>query len=153
MIALFLILFVLGVLGMGVVVVNKVPKVLATPRDVVNDYFEESANRYHVSVFRWRVALKEGRYLGPFYSFLVRFLRRLQVWAMRVERRSSTLMQTVNQKNEELKLQKLKEQDPHYWDDLKVGQGTATPPPTTSTKNDIIAPSDKPGSENLGPRT
>ena len=114
MIVIFSGVFILSIIVAASIIVRKIPLVLGTPRDVVNDYFEESSNRFHIRVLRARTWIKNGAYWDPFMSLVARFLRRMRVWSLRFERYSSALLQLVNQKTETRKLQRLQEAHPNY---------------------------------------
>ena len=124
--------FILSIIVAALIIVRKIPLVLSTPRDVVNDYFEESSSRFHIRVLRAKTWVKSGAYWDPFMGLVARFLRRIRVWSLKLDRYSSALLQSVNKKTETRKLQRLQEADPNYWDGLKSDRASDKPKEETT---------------------
>ncbi len=132
MIVIFSGVFILSIIVAASIIVRKIPLVLGTPREVVNDYFEESSDRFHIRVLRARTWVKNGAYWDPFMTLSARFLRRIHVWSLKLNRYSSVLLQSVNKKTETRKLQRLQKANPHYWDGLKSDRASDKPKDKTT---------------------
>ena len=128
MFILFLFLFIIGVVGIAVIVARKIPLVLQTPRDVVNDYFLLGSSRMHVRLLRIRAWIRQGAYWDPFLTFLARTLRWLRVGLLKLDRYSFSLQQTIKEKSEERKtVRREQETNLTYWEELKPDQPKETP--------------------------
>lgn len=114
-----LFLFIASALGMGVIVVRKIPLVLATPREMVNDYFDQSSSRISVRMLRARSWIRQGSYWDPMLKALLRIVGHLRIWLLRFDRYLFNVYQTVNKKTEARKTTNPQKNNPLYWDDLK----------------------------------
>ena len=115
----FSLLFIASEAGIGVIITRKIPLVLETPREVVNDYFDQGSSRMHVRVLRIRSWIKQGAYWDPLLAFSARALRWLRVVLLKLDQYSFSLLQNVKEKSEERKLLQTREADPKYWEELK----------------------------------
>lgn len=123
----FAILFVIGVVGIAVILTRKVPLVLGTPRQVVNDYFDQESARIHIRLLRVKRWFQDGEYWDPILFLLIRMLRMVRILALKLDRISFDWLQVLQehyeiQKNggaaEEPEVAALSEK-PKYWDELK----------------------------------
>ena len=119
MIYFYLLIFSVSVLGIAVIFVRKIPLVLDTPRDMVNDYFLRSSQRLSVRALRLRAWFREGAYLGPTLAFLLRIVKHLRTWLLYLDRYLFQLAHTVNKKADMRKTTTNQENDPHYWDGIR----------------------------------
>lgn len=123
-----LILFVVGVVGASLVITRKIPMVLATPRQVIDDYFDQGSARLHVRVLRIKAWIKEGEYWDPIFYISLRALRWVRIGLLRLERVLFNLIQFLNARYEAHKNGTTHEHEPvaeethpgsEYWDELK----------------------------------
>ncbi|OHA01477.1 MAG: hypothetical protein A3C11_02530 [Candidatus Sungbacteria bacterium RIFCSPHIGHO2_02_FULL_49_12] len=119
MLLVLLLLFIASALGTGVIVVRKIPLVVATPREMVNDYFDQSSSRISIRMLRARSWIRQGSYWDPMLKALLRIVGHLRIWLLRLDRYLSHLYQSVNKKAEARKAASSQENNPLYWDDLK----------------------------------
>ena len=115
----FSLLFIASAAGIGVIITRKIPLVLETPREVVNDYFDQGSSRMHVRVLRIRSWIKQGAYWDPLLAFSARALRWLRVVLLKLDQYSFSLLQNVKEKSEERKEKQALESDPRYWEELR----------------------------------
>lgn len=119
------ILFACSVVAMAFIIVRKVPYVLATPRQVIDDYFTQSSSRFYVRMLRVRSWFRRGGYWDQLLALSVRALKTFTESLRRLEFLSSSLMKAASQKSAERKMQALEEADTRYWEELKVPQAPA----------------------------
>lgn len=124
-----LVLFIIGVVGVSLVITRKIPMVLATPRQVIDDYFDQGSARLHVRVLRIKAWIKEGEYWDPIFYVSLRALRWVRIGLLRLERVLFNLIQFLNTRYEAHKNGATHEQEtiaeetspsPEYWDELKA---------------------------------
>ncbi|MBI2097098.1 MAG: hypothetical protein HYT40_03060 [Candidatus Sungbacteria bacterium] len=120
MIIIFAAIFFLSVIGAAVIITKKIPLILATPREVVSDYFERGSSRMHVRILRLRGWIQQGAYWDPLLAFTARFLRSLRVVLLRLDQYSFNLLQSIKEKSERRKIFQTPENDPKYWEGLKA---------------------------------
>ncbi|MBI3627288.1 MAG: hypothetical protein HY220_00855 [Candidatus Sungbacteria bacterium] len=138
MLIIFTILFFVGVIGASVLIVRKVPLVLATPRQIIDDYFLQSSQRFHVRALRAKGWFQKGEYRDPLLGFLLRVLRWTRILLMRLERKSSNLIEAVNGKYEAKRANgnvfqpkdRPSMPSPQYWNELKTGKEKAEDKPS-----------------------
>lgn len=104
MLWIFAALFLIGVIGSGIIITRKIPLVLATPRQVIDNYFQQETARLHIRVLRIRAWFQRGEYWDPILLTLLRALRAVRIFALKLERSTFVLIQTVNGWYEERKL-------------------------------------------------
>jgi len=133
MIVTFSILFIIGVIGIIAVMTRKVPLVLATPRQVVDDYMEQESARLHVRMLRIRRWFEDGEYWDPILFLLLRTVRTLRIFILKMDRWTFSLTQLLNEhyearKNgEEVKAEELSSPEgvqatpvtAEFWQELK----------------------------------
>ncbi|MBI4135047.1 MAG: hypothetical protein HY471_03015 [Candidatus Sungbacteria bacterium] len=123
-------LFIAGAVGSAVVITRKIPLVLATPRQVVDDYFQQETTRVHIRVLRIKAWFQKGEYWDPILFLTLRFLRNFRILLLRLERLSFEWIQYVNERYEASKAKNgngEKEADaetpggnaPRFWNELK----------------------------------
>ncbi|KKW21168.1 MAG: hypothetical protein UY64_C0027G0001 [Parcubacteria group bacterium GW2011_GWA1_51_12] len=119
MIIVFSFIFLASVVGISFIITRKIPLVLETPREVVNDYFDQGSSRAHIRVLRIRSWIRRGAYWGPLLAFSARAIRRLRVVLFKIDQYSFSLLQNVKEKSEERKEKQALESDPRYWEELR----------------------------------
>lgn len=127
MLPFFTIFFICGVVGVAIIIVKKIPLVLATPKDVINDYFSQETARVHIRLLRMKEWFKEGAYWDPALALLLRILRIARLGILKLERNLFNQIQTVNRHYEKRKSEKNgisaeREEilaNPEYWQGLK----------------------------------
>ncbi len=127
MIIVFSLLFIASVVGIGIIITRKIPLVLDTPREVVNDYFDQGSSRMHIRVLRIRSWVRQGAYWDPLLASSARLLRWLRVVFLKLDQYSFALLQNVKEKSEERKLLQTRETDPKYWEELKSSRAPDKP--------------------------
>lgn len=102
--------------------------VLATPRQVIDDYFDQGSARLHIRVLRIKAWIKEGEYWDPIFCVSLRALRWVRIGLLRLERVLFNLIQFLNIRYEAHKNGVTHEHEavaeqtpgPEYWDELKA---------------------------------
>src|SRR3989344_2849104 len=125
MLVVFIILFLISILSIGYIIVHKIPMVLATPREVVNDYVDESSSRLYVRFLRAGSWLKRGAYWGPVLEFLLGALKFIRVTLLKADKLLFNFSQFVDKKSEERKIAELEVKAPLDWDELKAPPASA----------------------------
>lgn len=115
----FILLFLIGVVGSSMIITRKIPLVLATPRQMIDDYFQQSSTRFYVRVMRVKKWVRHGGYWDQVYATLLRFLKSTHILFMKLERITFKLQTEVKEKSEEQKLLRAQEENPAFWQELK----------------------------------
>lgn len=137
MIPVFSILFAAGVIGIFMVVTRKVPLVLATPKQVVNDYMEQESARIHVRMLRIKRWFREGEYWDPILFILIRMMRTFRIFVLKLDRWTFVAVQTLNERYEIHKSGEEKQESapevlteapsaPEFWSELKSKDSEGT---------------------------
>lgn len=101
------------------IITRKIPFVLATPRQMIDDYFQQSSSRFYVRLLRIKKWVRHGGYWDQVYAMLLRFLKSTHLLFLKLERITFKLQTEVKEKSEEQKLMRAQEENPAFWQDLK----------------------------------
>lgn len=119
MVYFFLFLFLIGVVGSSMIITRKIPLVLVTPRQMIDDYFQQSSTRFYVRLLRVKKWLRHGGYWDQVYAMLLRLLKSTHILFLKLERITFKLQTEVKEKSEEQKLLRAQEENPAFWQELK----------------------------------
>lgn len=115
----FLLLFLIGVVGSSTIITRKIPLILATPRQMIDDYFQQSSTRFYVRLLRVKKWVRHGGYWDHVYAMLLRLLKSTHILFLKLERITFKLQTEVKEKSEEQKLLRAQEKNPLFWQELK----------------------------------